>query len=120
MAGAIRMMSLARGVDPRDFALFAFGGGGPLHAASLARELAIPRVLSPARPGLTNALGRLVADLRHDFVATVSQPLEAQSDASGGARVKNPQTDGRSGSATAHVDAGRSPRSLTLARAETR
>ena len=76
MAGAIRMVSLARGHDPRDFALFAFGGAGPLHAAALARELGIPKVLIPARPGLTNALGCLVADLRHDFVATVNQPLE--------------------------------------------
>jgi N-methylhydantoinase A len=77
MAGAIRMVSLSRGHDPRDFALFAFGGAGPLHAAALARELGIPRVLIPARPGLTNALGCLAADLRHDFVATVNQPLEA-------------------------------------------
>ena len=69
MAGAIRMVSLARGHDPRDFALFAFGGAGPLHAAALARELGIPKVLIPARPGITNALGCLVADLRHDFVA---------------------------------------------------
>ncbi|MEO5883075.1 MAG: hydantoinase/oxoprolinase family protein, partial [Caldimonas sp.] len=77
MAGAIRMVSLSRGHDPRDFALFAFGGAGPLHAAALAKELGIPKVLIPARPGLTNALGCLVADLRHDFVATVNQPLEA-------------------------------------------
>jgi N-methylhydantoinase A len=77
MAGAIRMVSLARGHDPRDFALFAFGGAGPLHAVALARELGIPKVLIPARPGLTNALGCVVADLRHDFVATVNQPLAA-------------------------------------------
>jgi len=77
MAGAIRMVSLSRGHDPRDFALFAFGGAGPLHAAALASELAIPTVLIPARPGLTNALGCVVADLRHDFVATVNQPLES-------------------------------------------
>jgi len=76
MAGAIRMVSLARGHDPRDFALFAFGGAGPVHAAALAAELAIPTLLIPARPGLTNALGCVVADLRHDFVATVNQPLE--------------------------------------------
>ena len=76
MAGAIRMVSLSRGHDPRDFALFAFGGAGPLHAAALARELAIPKLLIPARPGLTNALGCVVADLRQDFVATVNQPLE--------------------------------------------
>jgi len=75
MAGALRMVSLSRGHDPRDFALFAFGGAGPLHAAQLAAELGIPRVLVPARPGITNALGCLVADLRHDFVNTVNRPL---------------------------------------------
>lgn len=76
MAGAIRMVSISMGADPRDFALFAFGGAGPLHAAELARELAIPRVLIPARPGITNALGCTVADLRHDFVRTVNRPLD--------------------------------------------
>lgn len=75
MAGAIRLVSLSRGHDPRDFALFAFGGAGPLHASALARELGVPHVIIPARPGLTNALGCLVADLRHDFVHTVNQPL---------------------------------------------
>ena len=81
MAGAIRMVSLSRGHDPRDFALFAFGGAGPLHAAALARELGIPKLLIPTRPGLTNALGCVVADLRHDFVATVNQPLAALEEA---------------------------------------
>lgn len=75
MAGAVRMVSLAKGHDPRDFALFAFGGAGPLHACALARELGIPRVLVPARPGITNALGCVVADLRHDFVRTVNRPV---------------------------------------------
>jgi N-methylhydantoinase A len=76
MAGAIRMVSLSLGADPRDFALFAFGGAGPLHAAALARELGVPRVLIPARPGITNALGCAVADLRHDYVQTINQPLD--------------------------------------------
>jgi len=76
MAGAIRMVSLARGLDPRDFTLFAFGGAGPLHAVALARELGIPEVLVPARPGLTNALGCLVADLRQDFVNTLNVALD--------------------------------------------
>ncbi len=75
MAGAIRLVSLSRGHDPRDFVLLAFGGAGPLHASALARELGIPKVLIPARPGLTNALGCLVADLRHDFVRTINKPL---------------------------------------------
>ena len=77
MAGALRMVSLARGHDPRDFALFAFGGAGPLHAAELAQELGIPKVIVPARPGITNALGCMVADLRHDYVRTVNTPLAA-------------------------------------------
>jgi N-methylhydantoinase A len=71
------MVSLSLGADPRDFTLFAFGGAGPLHAAALARELGLPRVLVPARPGVTNALGCVVADLRHDFVRTVNRPLAA-------------------------------------------
>ncbi len=76
MAGAIRMVSLARGHDPRDFALFGFGGAGPLHSCALARELGIPMVLIPARPGLTNALGCTVADVRHDYVRTINRPLK--------------------------------------------
>ena len=77
MAGAIRMVSLSLGADPRDYALFAFGGAGPLHATALAAELAIPRVLVPARPGMTNALGCVVADLRHDSVRTLNRPLDS-------------------------------------------
>jgi len=77
MAGAIRMVSLSLGADPRDFALFAFGGAGPLHAAALARELGVPRVLVPSRPGITNAIGCVVADLRHDFVQTINTPVDA-------------------------------------------
>ena len=76
MAGAIRMVSISMGADPRDFALFAFGGAGPLHAVALARELSVPKVLIPARPGITNALGCVVADLRHDFVRTLNRPLD--------------------------------------------
>jgi N-methylhydantoinase A len=76
MAGALRLVSLSRGRDPRDFAFFAFGGAGPLHATELARMLSIPKVLIPARPGMTNALGCVVADLRRDFVRTVNLPLD--------------------------------------------
>ena len=81
MAGAIRMVSVSLGADPRDFALFAFGGAGPLHASALARELGIPKVLVPARPGITNALGCVVADIRHDFVNTLNAPLALLDDA---------------------------------------
>lgn len=77
MAGAIRMVSLSRGHDPRDFVLLAFGGAGPLHVVAIARELGLPEVVVPARPGLTNALGCLVADLRQDLVQTVNAPLDS-------------------------------------------
>ncbi len=76
MAGAVRMVSVSLGADPRDFALFAFGGAGPLHACAIAREIGVPKVLIPARPGMTNALGCVVADLRHDFVTTLNTPLD--------------------------------------------
>ena len=76
MAGAIRMVSISLGADPRDFSLFAFGGAGPLHASALASELGIPEVFVPARPGITNALGCVVADLRYDFVRTINTPLD--------------------------------------------
>lgn len=75
LASAIRLVSIEKGHDPRDFALFAFGGAGPLHAATLARELSIPQVVVPRFPGVTSALGCLISDLRHDYVETLWQPL---------------------------------------------
>ena len=75
MAGAIRFISVEKGHDPRDFALFAFGGAGPLHATALARELGIPTVLVPRFPGITSALGCVVADVRHDFGQSVGRSL---------------------------------------------
>ncbi len=76
MADAIRMVTVGRGFDLRDYVLFAFGGAGPLHACDIARELGLSRVLIPARPGLTNAVGCAVADLRHDYVTTVNVALD--------------------------------------------
>jgi N-methylhydantoinase A len=76
MAGAIRLVSIEKGADPRDFALFAFGGAGPLHATALARELGIPTVLVPRFPGITSALGCVLADVRHDFVQTINRPVQ--------------------------------------------
>ncbi len=70
MIKGIRVVSVGKGYDPRDFCLVAFGGAGPLHAAELAAELEIPRVLVPVAPGVTSALGLLMADLRHDYVRT--------------------------------------------------
>ncbi len=77
LASAIRLVSIEKGYDPRDFALFPFGGAGPLHAVALARELGVPTVLVPRFPGLTSALGCVLADLRHDFVRTLNQPLKS-------------------------------------------
>lgn len=74
MARAIRVISVERGYDPRDYTLVAFGGAGPLHAARLARELDIPQVLVPAIPGILCAYGLLVADLRTDFSRTQVTP----------------------------------------------
>jgi N-methylhydantoinase A len=70
MASAIKMVSIEKGHDPRNFALFAFGGAGPLHAAPVARALKIPRVLVPLHPGNASALGMLIADLRVDKIWT--------------------------------------------------
>ena len=74
MVKGIRVVSVSKGYDPREFCLVAFGGAGPLHASELAEEMDIPRVLVPVAPGVTSALGLLVADLRHDFARTVLRP----------------------------------------------
>lgn len=69
MADAVRLISIRRGYDPRDFALVAFGGAGPLHGAALAKDLSIPTVLIPPNPGVTSALGCLLVDIKHDISA---------------------------------------------------
>ena len=70
MADAIKKISITRGRDPRDFALFCYGGGGPLHGVQLARELHIPRVIVPPEPGNFSAVGMLLADARLDTART--------------------------------------------------
>ena len=77
MAKAIRVISVQRGHDPRDYTLMAFGGVGPLHAARLAKELDIKRILVPRNPGILCAMGLLLTDLRADFATTRLMPLEA-------------------------------------------
>src|SRR5438046_8982214 len=77
MIGAMRLVSVQRGYDPRQFVLVAFGGAGPLHANALARELGIPAVLVPPNPGIASAVGMLVTDLRHQFVTTRRLRLDA-------------------------------------------
>jgi N-methylhydantoinase A len=77
MEAAIRVISVERGVDPREYTLVAFGGAGPLHACELAAALRIPRVLIPTTPGVLSALGMLVADTIKDYVRTVMLPSES-------------------------------------------
>jgi N-methylhydantoinase A len=75
MSASIRMVSVERGYDPREFALVVFGGAGPLHAVPLMRELGMAKVIVPYYPGLGCALGCVIADLRHDFSSFVDRPL---------------------------------------------
>jgi N-methylhydantoinase A len=70
MSLAVREVSVAKGYDPRDFALVASGGAGPLHVVAIARELYIPKVVVPLFPSHFSALGMLLADERHDFIRT--------------------------------------------------
>src|SRR5581483_12395552 len=70
MVGAIRVVSVERGHDPRDFVLLPFGGAGPLHGAALARLLGIKTILVPPAPGVLSALGLLVSSLKTEFSRT--------------------------------------------------
>ncbi len=76
MARATRLVSTQRGYDPRDFALLAFGGAGPVHAGALAEELEIETIIVPLLPGAFSAEGLLMSNVRHDFVTTHLNPLE--------------------------------------------
>ena len=76
MVRALRLVSVEQGLDPRDFALVAFGGAGPLHACALAEDLGMTTVLVPAAAGVLSALGLVAADERRDFVRSYVTPLE--------------------------------------------
>jgi len=75
MSRAIRIATVEKGYDPREFTLIAFGGAGPMHACDLAAELDLRRVVIPPAPGVFSALGLLLADYRHEFKASVLKPL---------------------------------------------
>ncbi|MGE4336816.1 MAG: hydantoinase/oxoprolinase family protein [Pigmentiphaga sp.] len=75
MAGAIRLVSIERGHDPRQFAYMPFGGGGALHVCAIMREVGINVGIVPLYPGVTSALGCVMADMRHDVVQTLNIPL---------------------------------------------
>ncbi len=76
MAGAIRLVSIERGYDPKIFAAMPFGGGGALHVGALIRDVGLGAALIPRFPGVTSALGCVIADMRHDFVHTINRPLD--------------------------------------------
>ncbi|MGE8001102.1 hydantoinase/oxoprolinase family protein [Lysinibacillus sp. NPDC093190] len=76
MSDAVRLISIRRGYDPRDFALVAFGGAGPLHGAYLAKDLNIPKVIIPTHPGVAAAMGCLLVDVRHDISKTYVKKLD--------------------------------------------
>jgi len=73
MAEAIKLVTVYKGIDPREYTLIAFGGAGPLHACEVARELLIRRIIIPIYPGQFSALGTLISDIRVDRVATVAK-----------------------------------------------
>lgn len=75
IANAIRKITVQKGYDPREFALFCCGGAGPLQAAEIARELSMKAVIVPPNPGVTSALGLLLTDIRHDYVTSYIQEL---------------------------------------------
>jgi N-methylhydantoinase A len=75
MCEALRIVSIERGLDPRQFSLVAFGGAGPIHAAALAAELAIPEIIIPPAPGAFSALGLIATDLRRDYARTLFTEL---------------------------------------------
>jgi N-methylhydantoinase A len=76
MEEAIKAVSSQRGYDIRDFTLIAFGGGGPMHGGKIALDLGIPSLLIPLTPGVTSALGLLLADVKHDYVRSKLAPLK--------------------------------------------
>ncbi|MEZ5728995.1 MAG: hydantoinase/oxoprolinase family protein [Burkholderiaceae bacterium] len=76
MAGAVRLVSIERGHDPKDFAYMPFGGGGALHVCAMMREVGVATGLVPRYPGVSSALGCAIADMRHDFVQTLNVPLD--------------------------------------------
>ena len=77
MADEIRLLTVARGYDPRDFALTVLGGAGPLHGGPLARMLGVPRVIVPLAPGVLSAFGLLVSNIEHDHAVSFARPVSA-------------------------------------------
>jgi len=107
MAEALRIVSIERGHDPREFILVAFGGAGPIHAASLAAELQIPEVVVPPAPGVFSALGLVATDLRRDYSRTFYADLAKADPAEVAAALAAMEAEGRAMLEAAKVPAER-------------
>ena len=101
------MVSVERGHDPRDFAMVAFGGAGPLHACALAEELDVPEVIVPPIPGAFSALGLVGADIRRDYARTIYAPLDSLTPAHLAAIWDEMAAEGTATLASARVPADR-------------
>ena len=89
MAGAIRLVSIERGFDPKRFAFMPFGGGGALHAGAMLAEVGIARAIVPRYPGVTSAMGCVIADMRQDFVQTINSLVDTLDEAALGAFMQD-------------------------------
>ena len=94
MAGAIRLVSIERGFDPKEFAFMPFGGGGALHACALIADVGLARAIVPRYPGVTSAMGCVIADMRQDFVQTINAPTNAIDEAALSALMQNHVDEG--------------------------
>jgi N-methylhydantoinase A len=103
MAGAIRLVSIERGHDPARFTVMPFGGGGALHASALIREIGLKSALVPRFPGITSALGCVLADLRHDTVQTLNVMLDDLDSAALERRMRDTGRDARAVIAAAGI-----------------
>ena len=89
MAGAIRLVSIERGFDPKRFAFMPFGGGGALHTGAMLAEVGISRAIVPRYPGVTSAMGCVIADMRQDFVQTINSLVETLDETALGAFMQD-------------------------------
>lgn len=89
MAGAVRLVSVERGFDPKRFAFMPFGGGGALHSGAMLAEVGIARAIVPRYPGVTSAMGCVIADMRQDFVQTINSLVDTLDEAALGAFMQD-------------------------------
>ncbi len=94
MAGALRLVSIERGFDPKRFAFMPFGGGGALHSGAMLADVGLARAIVPRYPGVTSAMGCVIADMRQDFVQTVNAMLDGIDTEALGAHMQRHVDDG--------------------------